>query len=38
MELKGEYKELRLLFDGSLEDVILEELKKSDVIKICYHS
>jgi len=33
MELKGEYKELRVLFDGSLEEVILEELKNSDVIK-----
>ena len=33
MELKGEYKELRLLFDGSLEEIILVELKNSDVIK-----
>ncbi|MGB6128418.1 MAG: PG0541 family transporter-associated protein [Psychrilyobacter sp.] len=33
MELNGEYKELRVLFDGSLEELILEELKNSDVIK-----
>ncbi|HAS79520.1 MAG TPA: hypothetical protein DCR90_01260 [Fusobacteriaceae bacterium] len=33
MELKGDYKELRVLFDGSLEEIILDTLKDSDVIK-----
>ena len=33
MELKGEYKELRILFDGSLEEIILKELENCDVLK-----
>jgi hypothetical protein len=33
MVLEGEYKELRVLFDGSLEEIILDVLDKNDVVK-----
>ena len=33
MEKKDEYKELRVLFDSSLEDILVKELEKSKIIR-----
>ncbi len=33
MVLEGEYKELRVIYDGSLEEIVLKELEKSEIVK-----
>lgn len=35
MKLEGEYKEVKIVFDKSLENILLEELEKCKIVKYC---